>query len=266
MNIIEEPENKLEQLLRLAATEPAHRPEFVKVLMASPLFVLGESGDEKEGEKQMAEGSSLSIQHWERDDGTTVIPIFTSLEAMNEVIEADERYLEIPATILFEMTLGEELILNPESEYSKEFLPSEVEVLLAGGLMQEATERLVEEEGEVFIGEPEHYPALLVDSLTTLFSKHRELKSAYLGMIHEIGQEETPNLIIGLLGDTDLESVIQEAATVAWDTTDEDEVVDFMVIEAGDEGISDYFLNECKPFYEGRWGAKMEPYSTPGKA
>jgi hypothetical protein len=266
MNIIDEPENKLEQLLRLAATEPAHRPEFCQVLMASPLFVLGETGDEKEGEKQLTEGSSLSLQHWEKDDGSTVIPIFTSLEAMNDVIETDERYLEIPAQTLFEMTLGEELILNPESEYSKEFLPAEIETLLAGGMMQEATERVMDDEGEVFIGEPGVYPARLVDSLTTLFSKHRELKSAYLGMIHEIGQEDKPNLIIGLLGDGDLEGVIQEAAAVAWDTTEEDEVVDFMVIEPGDEGISEYFLNETKPFYEGRWGSKMEPYSTPGKA
>lgn len=266
MNIIEEPENKLEQLLRLAATEPAHRPEFCRVLMASPLFVLGDTGDDAEGERQLLEGSSLSIQHWEREDGATVIPVFTSLEAMNNVIESDEHYLEIPAQTLFEMTLGEELILNPESEYSKEFLPAEVESLLAGGLLQEATELVMGDEGEVFIEQPAHYPARLVDSLTTLFSKHPELKSAYLGMIHELGSEEEPNLIIGLLGEGNLENLIQEAATVAWDTTEEDEVVDFMVIEDDEEGISGYFLKETRPFYESRWGSKMEPYSTPGKA
>lgn len=263
MIIIDEPENKLEQLLRLSVSEPAHRPEFHQVLMDSSLFVLGETGDQRDGEKLLVEGSSLSLQHWEKEDGSTLIPIFTSLEVMNDVIDTDERYLEIPAETLFEMTLGEVLVLNPESEYSKEFLPAEVETLLAGELVQKTTARSL---GEVMIGNPEQYPALLIDSLTTLFSKHRQLKSAYLGMIHEPGQENKPNLIIGLLGDGDLGVLIQEAATVAWDTLDDGDAVDFMVIEKGDEGIAEYFFNETKPFYEDRWGVKMEPYTTPGKA
>jgi len=266
MNIIDEPENKLESLLRLAASEPAHRPEFCKVLMQSPLLVLGESGDSLEGEKHLEEGSSLSIQHWEQDDGTSVIPVFTSLETLQSSIESDESYLEIPAQALFEMTLGSILMLNPDSEYGKEFLPEEIESLLAGGIGQHAIERTIEHQAEVMIGEPEHYPALLVDSLTTLFSKHNNVKAAYLGMVHDPAQDEQPNLLIGLQGEGDLHAVIQEAGAVAWDTTDEEEVVDFMIIEQGDEGIAEYFFNETKPFYDSRWGSKMEPYSEPGKA
>lgn len=266
MNIIDEPENKLESLLRLATTEPAHRPEFCKVLMQSPLIVLGESGDQLEGEKNLEEGSSLSIQHWEKEDGSSVIPVFTSLEAMQASIEADESYLEIPAQALFEMTLGTILMLNPDSKFGKELLPEEIESLLAGGLGQHAIERTIPEQTEVMIGEPEQYPARLVDSLTTLFSKHNNIKAAYLGLIHDAGQDEQPNLIIGLQGEGDLNAVIQEAGAVAWDTTEEDEAVDFMIIEQGDEGIAEYFFNETKPFYERRWGSKMEPYKEPGQA
>lgn len=266
MNIIDEPENKLESLLRLATTEPAHRPEFCRLLLQSPLFVLGESEEHVEGEQNLVEGSSLSIQHWEKENGSSVIPVFTSLEALQSSIEADESYLEIPAQALFEMTLGSVLMLNPDSEYGKEFLPQEVESLLAGGLGQHAVERTIEQQTEVIIGEPQHYPARLVDSLTTLFSKHSNIKAAYLGLIHDAGQDEQPNLIVGLQGEGDLIAVIQEAGAVAWDTTEEDEAVDFMIIEQGDEGIAEYFFNETRPFYERRWGEKMEPYKEPGQA
>ncbi len=266
MQIIDEPENRLESLLRLAATEPAHRPEFYQLLLQSPLFVLGEAEAVAEDGEQVAQGSNLSLLHWEKADGSTVIPVFTSLQAMYESIDADESYLEIPAQALFEMTLGEELVLNPDSEYGKELMPTEIESLLTGNVGQQALERVVEQSTEVTIGQPEHYPVQLVDSLTTLFSKHDNVSAAYLGLIHDAGQDEHPNLIIALQGEGDLQAVIQEAGAVAWDTTEDEEVVDFIIIEQGDEGIAEYFLNETKPFYERRWGSKMEPYKEPGKA
>lgn len=37
-------ENKLEEILRLAADEPAHRPRFCEVLLSSQVFLLGTTG------------------------------------------------------------------------------------------------------------------------------------------------------------------------------------------------------------------------------
>ena len=266
MQIIEEPENRLESLLRLAATEPAHRPEFYKLLLQSPLFVLGEADEAVDEGEQVAQGSNLSLLHWEKPDGSTVIPVFTSLQAMQDSIDADESYLEIPARALFEMTLGEELVLNPDSEFGKELMPAEVESLLSGSVGQQALERVLEESTEIVIGQPEQYPGQLVDSLTTLFSKHVNVKAAYLGLIHDAKQDDQPNLIIGLQGEGDLQAVIQEAGAVTWDTTADEEVVDFIIIEQDDEGIAEYFLNESKPFYDRQWGSRIEPYSDPVKA
>jgi hypothetical protein len=266
MNIIEEPENRLESLLRLAATEPAHRPEFYKLLLQSPLFVLGEAEEAVDDGEKVPEGSNLALLHWEKSDGTTVIPVFTSMQALHDSIDEDESYLEIPARALFKMTLGEELMLNPDSEYGKQLMPAEVESLLSGSVGQQTLERVLEESTEVVIGQPEQYPGQLVDSLTTLFSKHTNVKAAYLGLIHVAEQDDKANLIIGLQGEGDLQVVIQEAGAVAWDITAEEEVVDFIIVEQGDEGIAEYFLNETKPFYDSRWGSKMEPYTEPGKA
>lgn len=263
MNIIDEPENRLETLLRLAASEPAHRPEFCKVLLESNVLVLGSTDQDLSAEGQLQEGSAISIVNWQEDSGNDVIPFFSSMSALEESVETDEPYLEMPVNVLFEMTLGTKLIMNPHSEYGKEFYPDEIKFLLSNGIIEESTQRTIEEDTEVLLGEPENYPAQLVDSLTTLLSKHTNVSAAYLGLIHDASHDEEPNLIIGVQGEDDLETVIQEAGLVARDTTVGDEVIDFIIIDNNDDGISFYFLNETKPFYDRRWGSKMKPYSEP---
>ena len=73
--------NELETLLEKAATEPAHRPAFFSALLEATVWVPGRAAD---GE-QIVEDSALDLQHWEKDDGTSVIPFFTSLEALQQV-------------------------------------------------------------------------------------------------------------------------------------------------------------------------------------
>ena len=267
MNIIDEPESKLDRLLRLAATEPAHRPEFCRHLLESQVYVIGSTGNDEPGEKYLDKGSTISLQSWERPDGSTAIPFFTSLLNLQKSVETETSYLELPVRVLFEMTLGSELMINPHSEYGKEFLPEEIESLLKNGIIQEARQRLIEEETEILIGEPDSYPSVMIDSLTTLFSKHPQVAAAYLALIQDEGADEEPNLIIGLQGEGELDTVIQEAAAVAWDTTADDEVVDFVILDEDDEdGISEYFLKESRPFYERSWGSKLKDNVITGKA
>ena len=62
--------NELETLLEKAATEPAHRPAFFSALLEATVWVPGSAAD---GE-QIVEDSALDLQHWEKDDGSSVIP------------------------------------------------------------------------------------------------------------------------------------------------------------------------------------------------
>ncbi len=77
-----EPSNDLERKLMLAADNPASRPEFYKALMASEVFVIGFTDSEGEGVKTVPAGAKLSIVNWEKNDGTPIIPFFTSLETL----------------------------------------------------------------------------------------------------------------------------------------------------------------------------------------
>jgi hypothetical protein len=124
-------------------------------------------------------------------------------------------------------------------------------------------EQVTDSSAEFTISEPESYPDALVDSLTTLFSKHSQIEAAYLGFIQDHKEGSDPNLIIGLQGEGDLETIIREAGLVAMDTTLEEEYIDFVIIEEQDDGISQYFLQQSKPFYERRWGSKIKQYTEP---
>src|SRR5690554_7592101 len=56
-------ENKLEEILRLAADEPAHRPQFCEVLLSSQVFLLGTTGvPGTDGEVNLEAGSKIQIQ------------------------------------------------------------------------------------------------------------------------------------------------------------------------------------------------------------
>lgn len=121
-----ETKNELETLLEKAATEPGHRPAFFRTLLEATVWVPGAAA---QGE-QVVEDSVLDLQHWEKDDGTSVIPFFTSLEALQQAVEDEQSFVVMPVRTLFAMTLGETLYLNAKLPTGKEFAPREISHLL----------------------------------------------------------------------------------------------------------------------------------------
>src|SRR3546814_897971 len=102
--------NDLEVALARAATEPADRPEFYRVLLASEVFVLGHTESKGEGRVTVPSGEKLSIVNWEKADGTPVIPFFASLEALRRAIKEEQSYVALPARSLFEVPAGATLV------------------------------------------------------------------------------------------------------------------------------------------------------------
>lgn len=260
-------ENKLEEILRLAADEPAHRPQFCEVLLSSQVFLLGTTGvKNSDGEVNLTAGSKIQIQHWERTDGSSVIPFFSSLDVLKKSINNQESYIILPVRSLFEMTHGATLFLNPKSDYGKQFSPEEVAQLLSIGISQAPSQRVVEKETKVLLGQPSNYPSKMVDSLTQLLTKHGNVKRAYLALMHDTSVDEKPHLIVGIEADGDIEKVIREAGNVAGDTAPEGEPVDLYMVNKNDPGLSQYFINQTKPFYEKKWYSKLKSWFGVGKA
>ena len=245
-------DNALEKALRLAAAEPACRPDFYKTLMDSTVYVIGESSQRSTGARMVEAGEKLAIQNWVGEDGSPFIPFFTSIAALQEAIDFQCNYLALPARALFESTERTALFLNPKSDYGKEFFPEEIEALLSTGTIGAPEQLVTGEPTRVLLGQPREYPSRMVDSLAKLFAVRRNVTAAYLLLMHDPSVDEKPHLVIGIEADGDVEEVVQAAGVVAADTAPADEPVDLFRVVRGESGLSDYCLREVAPFYQKR--------------
>lgn len=251
-------ENSLDTALRLAADEPACRPDFYKTLLESTVYIIGRSDRPYEGNRTIEAGENISIQNWQRNDGSPVIPFFTSLTALQKALEEEASYMALPARSLFEITKGASLVLNPKSPYGKEFFPNEIEALLTNNVNRLPEQRVTEKATQVLLGQPANYPSKMVESLSTLLSRRSNVKAAYLTLMHDPSHDEKPHLVIGIDAEGDIEQVIREAGVVAGDTAPDGEPVDLVRVSANERGLSEYFIREVKPFYERTLGGKLK--------
>lgn len=260
----------LNEILALASSEAAHRPEFYRRLMVSEILVIGSAAGHEDGDDDLAikGGSSVQIQSWSNREGQNVIPFFTSLHELMKATQDDVPYLRLPAKIFLEMTQGTALVLNPYSDHAKEFSPEEIETLLDGGTPGATGERMVvEKDTQVVIGQPSEYPSALVHSLTTYFAGEHAVHSAWLAAIaYSGGAEPQPHILVGVVTDEhQFERISAEAGSIAADVIP-DEVVDILFIDKktidAPTGVSAYLLQETQPFYEARWG--LDPHGHDG--
>lgn len=249
---------RLEEVLKLAAVEPAHRPEFFSLLMDASVVVPGESAQPGTA---IDAATPVDLQHWEKDDGTSVIPCFTSVSALEQAVSSEQAYLIMPLRTLFEMTLGETVFLNPKLPEGKTFSPREITDLLGNNGSALSQQTVLEGGQALLLSEIAEPPAQMIDSLTQLFAKHKPVRRAFVAHIRE-SADQPANLLIGIEADGDIEAIIQAAGSVATDTLLEDEPIDICQIVAGDKGISHFFTAHITPFYERRWGSFMRDFKV----
>lgn len=255
-------QNALEIALAKAATEPAFRPDFYRLLLESQIFVLGQTPIHVEGHITVAAGEKLSIITWKKNDGSPVIPFFASLEALQRSIKEKQSFMALPARAFFEMTQGTTLVLNPASTHVKEFFPHEINALLTTGMNQVAQTHVAQKATQVLLGQPANYPAAMVSALSTLFANSPSIKTAYLCLMHDQSVQEKTSLLIGIESEEGFERSMQEACSVARDTAPKDQSVDFMHVVKGEPGLSAYFVGSVKPFYERKQDVKLNPLGS----
>lgn len=255
--LMSESKNELETLLEQAATEPAHRPAFFRTLLESTVWVPGTAA---EGE-QIAEDSALDLQHWEKDDGTSVIPFFTSLDALQQAVEDEQAFVVMPVRTLFEMTHGETLFLNAKLPTGKEFTPREISHLIGEEGNPLSTQEILEGGESLILSEVAEPPVQMVDSLTTLFKTLKPVKRAFICSIKE-SEEGEANLLIGIEADGDIEEIIHAAGSVATDTLPGEEPIDICRVVKGEKGISHFITEHLTPFYERRWGGFLRDFKN----
>ena len=249
------PNNNLEKALHKAAADNTEAPAFYDALMESKIFVLGKPEEEDVGKFTLEDEQALIIQHWEREtDKSPVVPFFTSLSMLQQAIDTDEPYLELPTSALFQITMGAPLVLNPNSEFGMEFEPDDVAILLDADLMVN-TEHQLDEETEVLLGHPKEVSEQFTQLLTEFFASQKQVESAYIGTIQIPAQDDEEHLMVGIKGQGDFKKIINQAIQKI-SLLPEDgmlyETVDFYVIDQDDPDISEFMLENIEPFYQAK--------------
>ena len=242
------PANRLELLLRDSFKDPGHRPEFYRLLLDADLYVIGQTGRGAPGEYVAGPGGEkVSIAGWKRD-GKTLVPVFTSLERLNESVSHPTTYIQLNGRALLELLDAHAtVLLNPGCSVGKEMPPEELKALLDGTLFDLPTTQRLAPGTPVKIGAPKEKPEALIGALRTLFAKHPDVHAAFLASIQVPGSKEPPHFVIGLLGDGDVRPVIAEANLVAKNLLAPGEPLDFIDIGADEASLS--LVNHAPPFY-----------------
>lgn len=242
----------LEDSLKQAAIDPAYRPQFIRDFVAADILVLNQV---KEGEK------SVQIEHIEFK-GKSCIPIFSSLEQLREALIRfgrikdipNARFLQMHTTDFLRMTKGEELLLNPGAEFSKEFTVAEIESILDGSIWKPS--QILHVGKSMLIGQPKEYPTKLASALTRVFTTIPQVKRAWLAHVHYARgiffpksiPGEKPHTLIVIEQDGNFEQFLGEIWVIVRGIQAPDSPVDFLEF-TGEGGVEDSILRNNAPFY-----------------
>ncbi|MFB2555762.1 SseB family protein [Herbiconiux liangxiaofengii] len=169
---------EIEALLAAAANDPTAAPRFVTELLESTVLVPGTIAPGPDGSGQVADLADLLDA-----DGSRAQPFYTSEARLQETIAAvpgfQARFIALPCRILWQMTRGATLVLNPHSAHGKMFLPGEIGQLLDGAATLDPI--VIEKETQVLVGRPAHVPPGMEQALADVFGGHPEVEEARLG-------------------------------------------------------------------------------------
>jgi hypothetical protein len=132
-----DPENALEEALLRAGDDDDAREAFERLLLVSPLHVIGENEGVSSTDHSVSvpEGANLRLAMIERD-AVQYIPIFTSVTRLQTFFDhmakslLIRRYLTMSGRVLFETTKGRQFVLNPGFKPMRELSAAEISRLL----------------------------------------------------------------------------------------------------------------------------------------
>lgn len=203
-----DPAADLDGLMVQSAHNPGYRPEFMRRLLVSPLWLLVE----EEPDLAEAVGGYVGFAPLQLPDGC--IPVFTSVARMQDHPAVAERpRTSVKGRDLLEALQGKNLVLNLFSEASLE-LPAEFcRRMLAGEDMSCSQEVLLDSEVDMEIADPDEYPHEMVASVRVVLSSQPRVAAAYLVYVRASTQGG-PHFIISLDVEGEFKSIAQEVGIV----------------------------------------------------
>ena len=180
-------------------------------------------------------------------DGKLYVPIFSSLHRLREFIKDDVNYIAMNCMDFFNLVKGSDVILNPGSEYGKQFTVQEIEAILDGTLGSPRTRMDTEHDTQVMIGAPANPPTELLKTLGDLFRTMKNVKLAYNAHFFNPETDEKAHTLIAVQVTGDWEKTLDAVGIAVRGINSPDPPVDFIQLD-GKSGLDNYFKNQ-KPFY-----------------
>ena len=244
-----------------AAVQPVYLCSFYATLLDATVYILGGNLSPqpdltplrqdirlRRAEPQdLMPGTGVLVQHWRLEDGTEVLPCFTSLAALRSVIDDGTAYLALRARDLFAMTAGDTLMLNPRLPVSRILWPGDIEMLMEQDAMDIRN---------CVLGMPEHYPQSLAEALARALSRHPEVGRAWLAQVMN-EPAARHHFVVALEVDGDADDVLRETGLVASKHVTDAQLLDLCRVQVDRAGLAEEFLAETPPFYERVWGRKL---------
>lgn len=189
-----EPENDIERMLVRATSEPAARPDFARALMDTQIFLVFVADGaplvrDPDGKVTLPVGAKLAMPEATLGD-KRLIPFFTAASRARVWFNGDHIVAPDKARDLFERFPDAPFILNPGSDYGKEFLPGEVKQLLAGHFGEGPQMQAIEKPEQVLLAHPKEIPVDLIDALAREFSATPAVRGAWLMLAMRQGASE----------------------------------------------------------------------------
>ena len=189
-----EPENDIERLLMRASAEPAERPGFARAIIDAEIFVVlvsdgGPIVPGADGQITIPAGTKLTLPTAMRGE-ERLIPFFTAPSRARIWFKGDHIVAPDRTRDLFGRYPDTPFLLNPGSDYGKEFTPGEIKRLLAGQFDDGSQTIVTDKSQQVMLGHPKEVPTALIEALKREFSEVRSIRGAWLMLAMLAGNTE----------------------------------------------------------------------------
>jgi hypothetical protein len=242
-----EPENVLEQLLLLAATDENARPAFYQALLQEEiLMILAPMEGISAGEVVLNEGQEIQLQIL--SDGK--LPIFSSVPRLSDggVDNGPVSYVRLPGHAFFSMVQGQDCVLNPFSPAGKLLPKDELAALLSGQLTGPLSP--AGGDAQVLLSQPTEYPNAVADAIKGWAATQPHIQAAYLAQMQLADNPDVPRLLLAFESTSPDPSFMQELGPVLQGQTNDYQFVDLMLLDVNsEEGVNPYFRT-VEPFYK----------------
>jgi hypothetical protein len=189
-----QPENDIENALMRASAESAERPDFMRALMDAEIFIvlLPEAGalvPDTEGKATVSQDSRLTMATVTRGV-EELLPFFTAPSRARGFFKGDHIVAPDKTRDLFKRARDAAFVLNPGSDYGKEFTRDEVQRLLAGQFGDGPQTTVIEKPEQVLLAHPKEIPGALISALGRELGALKTVRGAWLMLAMRSGESD----------------------------------------------------------------------------